>query len=366
MNELIDAASLEVLSRSESAPIPTDISALSRLPEDFWQKLEAEPYLYDIFQLLRRIDAQGGGAYLLGRAPQPSHDLLRLGQEPSLSFAPSTLAQVSQRAGSTLHEVSIFSFGLFGPNGPLPLHLTEYVRERLHHHQDRTLLAFSNIFHHRLISLFYRAWADAQPTVSLDRADNRRFDEYLSCLTGIGLPAQQKGDSLHVHSKHFMAGHLVRQGRDPEGLSKILQNYFNVPVRIVENVPHWLRIEKSEQARLQEGRRVPRLGESAFLGVAMRDIQHKFRIELGPMSQQDYERFLPGAEYCKQLRDWVRQYVGIEFVWEVRLILAKDQLNGVQLGGGQRLGLSSWMENPQRQHDANDLVFSPEPQEIPY
>ncbi|AHG20838.1 hypothetical protein Z042_15415 [Chania multitudinisentens RB-25] len=345
--------------------MPKRINALYRLPDDFWQKLEEAPYQYDLFQLLRRIDAQGGQPYMLGRAPQPSHDLLRLGQEPSLSFAPSTLAQVSQRAGSALHEVSIFSFGLFGPNGPLPLHMTEYVRERLYHHQDRTLLAFSNLFHHRLISLFYRAWADAQPTVSLDRADNRRFDEYLSCLTGIGLPAQRSGDSLNTHAKHFMAGHLVRHGRDPEGLSKILQDYFNVSVRIVENVPHWLCIEKREQARLQAGRGVPRLGESAFLGIAMRDVQHKFRIELGPMSQQNYDRFLPGAEFCIQLRDWVRQYVGIEFSWEVRLILAQDQLSGTQLGGNQRLGLSSWMENPQRQHDANDLTFSPEPLETP-
>ncbi|WP_037385192.1 type VI secretion system baseplate subunit TssG [Serratia sp. DD3] len=361
MNECHDITETGLLPPST----PARINSLYRLPDDFWQQLEKAPYQYDLFQLLRRIDAQGGQPYLLGRAPRPCHDLLRLGQEPSLSFAPSTLAQVNQRTGSSLHEVSIFSFGLFGPNGPLPLHMTEYVRERLYHHQDRTLLAFSNLFHHRLITLFYRAWADAQPTVSLDRTEGRRFDEYLSCLTGIGLPAQQGGDSLNTQAKHFMAGHLVRHGRDPEGLGKILQDYFNVPVRIIENIPHWLPIEKREQARLQAGRSSPRLGESAFLGIAMRNVQHKFRIELGPMSQQDYDRFLPGAEFSKQLRDWVRQYLSLEFVWEVRLILAKDCLSGTQLGGGQRLGLSSWMEDPQRQHDVNDLTYSPEPLETP-
>ncbi|WP_051916587.1 MULTISPECIES: type VI secretion system baseplate subunit TssG [unclassified Serratia (in: enterobacteria)] len=358
-HEIIETGSLP---SSGLAPI----NSLSRLPNNFWQTLEKTPYRYDLFQLLRRIDAQGGQPYLLGCAPRPRDDLLRLGQEPSLSFAPSTLAQVNPRAGSSLYEVSIFSFGLFGPNGPLPLHMTEYVYERLHHHQDRTLLAFSNLFHHRLITLFYRAWANAQPTVSLDRPDNRRFDEYLSCLMGIGLPAQRARDSLSMHAKHFMAGHLVRHGRDPEGLGKILQDYFNVPVRIIENVPHWIRIEKREQARLGAGRGVPRLGESAFLGIAMRDIQHKFCIELGPMSQQDYDRFLPGAVFSERLRDWVRQYVGIEFVWEVRLILAKDRLDGIQLGGTQQLGLSSWMENPHRQDDVNDLTYSPEPLETPF
>ncbi|AKL43366.1 MULTISPECIES: type VI secretion system baseplate subunit TssG [Serratia] len=345
---------------------PPQINALYRLPDDFWPRLRGAPYKHDLFQLLRRIDAQGGQPYLLGRAPLPRHEMLRLGQEPSLSFAPSTLAQVAPRANSPLHDVSIFSFGLFGPNGPLPLHLTEYVRERVYHHQDTTLLAFTNLFHHRLTLLFYRAWADAQPTVSLDRPDNRRFDEYLSSLIGIGQPAQQERDSINAHAKHFMAGHLIRHSRDPEGLSKILQQYFKVPVRIVENVPHWLRVEPREQARLKAGRGAPRLGESAFLGIAVRDIQHKFRIELGPMPQRDYNRFLPGADLCRQLRDWVRQYLGIEFVWEVRLILAKEQAHGLQLGGAQRLGLSSWLADDRRQRDLDDLIFSPEPLENPF
>jgi len=351
---------------SETALAPPRITALHRLPEDFWLRLSQAPYKHDLFQLLRRLDAQGGQSYLLGRAPLPRHEMLRLGQEPSLSFAPSTLAQVSPRPQSPLHDVSIFSFGLFGPNGPLPLHLTEYVRERVYHHQDTTLLAFANLFHHRLTLLFYRAWADAQPTVSLDRPDNRRFDDYLSSLIGIGQPAQRERDSINAHAKHFMAGHLIRHSRDPEGLSKILQQYFKVPVRIVENVPHWLRVEKREQARLKAGRGAPRLGESSFLGIAVRDIQHKFRIELGPMSLHDYTRFLPGAELCRQLRDWVRQYLGIEFVWELRLILEKDQLQGTQLGGAQRLGLSSWLADAHRLRALDDLTFSPEPLEKPF
>ncbi|MBT1136451.1 type VI secretion system baseplate subunit TssG, partial [Pseudomonas sp. PAH14] len=128
---------------------------------------------YDLFQLLRRIDAQGSERYPLGRAPLPKFEPLRIGQQPSMGFAPSTVAEVRQREENGLHDVSILSFGLFGPNGPLPVHMTEYARERIHHHQDHSLSAFADLFHHRLTLLFYRAWADAQPAVSLDRNDNR-------------------------------------------------------------------------------------------------------------------------------------------------------------------------------------------------
>ncbi|MFD1200015.1 type VI secretion system baseplate subunit TssG [Brucella gallinifaecis] len=336
------------------------IDAPSRLPDDFWSQLCSVPYKHDLFQLLRRLDAQGGQPYPLGRAPLPRYEMFRLGQEPSLSFAPSTLAHVAPRANSELHDVSIFSFGLFGPNGPLPLHLTEYARERAYHYQDTTLRAFANLFHHRLILLFYRSWADVQPTVTQDRRDNRHFDDYLSNLIGTGPLVRQQRDSISPHTKYFMAGHLIRHGRDPEGLSKILQHTFKVPVRIVENVSHWLQIAPGEQTCLKAGRGASRLGESTFLGIAVRDVQHKFRIELGPMSQKNYDRFLPGAKLSRQLRDWVRQYLGIEFVWDVRLILAKEQPQGTQLGGMQRLGLSSWLTCTKEKTDRDDLIFSPE------
>ena len=186
---------------SDAATAPLRVHRLTKLPETFWHGVRQTPWRYDLFQLLRRIDAQGGERYPLGRAPLPKFEPLRIGQQPSMSFAPSTLAEVSLREESGLHEVSILSFGLFGPNGPLPVHMTEYARERIHHHQDTSLSAFVDLFHHRLTLLFYRAWADAQPAVSLDRADNKRFEGYLASLIGMGhpsfLPDKERSHLLH-------------------------------------------------------------------------------------------------------------------------------------------------------------------------
>lgn len=332
------------------------------LPDDFWLMLENRPYDHDLFQVLRRIDAQAGLEWPLGRAPHPRREPLRLGQQPSLSFAPSTLAAAGPLDHSPRHRLLIYSFGLFGPNGPLPLHFTEYIRERCLHHQDSTLLDFLNLFHHRLILLFYRAWANAQPTVTLDREDDQAFTRYLSALTGMGAGSLQARDSLPTHSKYFMAGHLVRQQPDAEGLGKILRDYFQVPARIVENVPVWLAIAPHQQTRLEADRPL-QLGREVFLGRAVRDVQHKFRIELGPMSFEEYQRFLPGESQAIALRDWVRHYAGIEYLWDVRLILRRDEVRRTTPGGGQRLGLDSWLRNPDADEHAGDLIFSPEPLE---
>lgn len=336
------------------------IHRLTPLADVFWLEVTAAPWRYDLFHLLRRIDAQGGERYPLGRAPLPKFESLRIGQTPSMGFAPATLASAQKRANSAVHEISILSFGLFGPNGPLPVHMTEYARERIHHHQDDSLSAFADLFHHRLTLLFYRAWADAQPTVSLDRADNRRFERYLASLIGMGQPGQLEKGDLSPHARFTHAGHLSRHGRDPEGLEKILRNYFKVPVNIISNVPQWMPLTSREQAQLGAGRRLPRLGVSAFLGVAVRDVQHKFRLEIGPLSAAEYARFLPGENAVNELRDWIRQYLGIEYAWDVRVLIRGDEIPGTVLSGDGKLGYSTWLGHQPAPAPRGDLVFSVE------
>ncbi|WP_380180332.1 type VI secretion system baseplate subunit TssG [Kalamiella sp. sgz302252] len=336
----------------------SDNNEAQRLSATFWSELSAAPWRYDLFAMLRRLDAQGGHAFPLGRAPQPRHEPLRLGQQPSLAFAPSTLAEVRQRDDSPLYDVSILSFGLFGPGGPLPLHLTEYARDRLFNQQDGSLVAFANLFHHRLTLLFYRAWANAQPVVSLDRPDTGSFERYLASLTGAGLPAQMAAPNRHAF--FAAAGHLCRQIQDAEGLEKMLHHYFRLPVKIVENVTGWMRIAVREQARLKAGRGMPRVGESAFLGLAARSVQHKFRIELGPLPLKTYNQFLPGATGASELLNWLRRYVGIEFEWELRLLLASEEVKGIKVGNPARLGYSSWLGKQPRPAPRGDLTYSPE------
>src|SRR4029079_4177239 len=121
-------------------------------------------------------------------------------------------------------------YGLFGPNGPLPMHITEYARERLRHHGDATLCRFLDIFHHRFIALFYRAWAQAQPHVNYDRPKDDRFAGYIGAFLGIAPETMRSRDTLPDLAKFFHVGALIRQVRNSEGLMHILQPFLLVPV----------------------------------------------------------------------------------------------------------------------------------------
>jgi len=335
---------------------PHCMSADAPRLDAWWQRLRAAPYAYDLFQALRWLDALSPSAAPLGRAARPRDESVRLGVEPSLGFAPAMLAGV--RDGGAHPHLAIRGFGLFGPNGPLPLHLTEYARERAKQYDDPTFAAFADVFHHRLILLFYRAWADAQPAVSLDRPGRARFDAYLASLIGRAAPeaAKRSHEGIAPHAQYFHAGHLVRHTRNPEGLAQILRRHFGVPVRIVEHVAQWLPLENSQRCALGATRSTAPLG-SAALGVAVRDAQSRIKIVLGPLTLAEYRRFLPGGAAARALAQWVRDYVGIEFDWDVQLELAPEEVPALALGSRETLGLSAWIGRRLDPAPARDLVL---------
>jgi type VI secretion system protein ImpH len=132
----------------------------------FLQRLAAEPHAFDFYQTLRRLESLHPELPRLGTAARPADEPIRLGQEPSLAFAPAPIAAVKAVARGQGMRLVQRIFGLLGPNGPMPRHLTEYARERELHKQDVTFSRFLDMFGHRMGLLFYRAWAQAQPTVS--------------------------------------------------------------------------------------------------------------------------------------------------------------------------------------------------------
>jgi type VI secretion system protein ImpH len=346
-----EAANAETAAPAQAAyPDPVDA-------DPFWQKLAAAPYNADLFAVLRWVDSRRKKGPRLGRASRPHFDPIRLGQEPTLAFAPSTIANVVQD-GSGRPRLNIYSFGLFGPNGPLPLHLTEYTRDRVRRFNDTTLIRFADIFHHRLILLFYRAWADAQPTVNMDLEEADRFTNYVASLIGYGQPGMRKRDVIADHAKLFHAPHLVRQTRNPEGLAKILAGYLKVPVEVEEFISHWISLTTSEQTRLTAFNGNNRLGEDTVLGDRVLDAQHKIRLRIGPMPYERYRQMLPGGISIKQIQAWIKNYVGIEFIVDLQLVLQKDEVPKAQLGSSSQLGWTTWLgERPSARH-ADDLTIN--------
>jgi type VI secretion system protein ImpH len=324
----------------------------------FFAAVGQAPYAFDFYQTLRRLECLFDPRPRWGEALRPIDEPVRLGQDPDLTFAPATLASFEPARGARPPRLQVRHFGLLGPNGPMPLHFTEYVRERLRNASDPTASRFLDVFHHRFLALFYRAWAQAQPHVSRDRPEQDRFAAYIGAFIGLAPPAFRHRDFVPDEAKLFHCGALIRHVRNAEGLAAILTQFFRVPVEIEEYVGHWLVLGATERTYL--GRAGARLGAGAVAGGRVWDRQHKFRIHLGPLTLAEYESFLPGGRLLRKLVDWVRQYFCIEFDWDVRLQLREAEVPALALGAGRRLGWTSWLGKRSAGTDAADLCLHAE------
>lgn len=320
------------------------------------ERLAQDARRYDFFVLARFLEAAQPEKPPIGTAQKPPEDVARFGQKPDLAFAPSTVESVD--LSQSPPKVFVRFMGLLGPNGPLPLHITEYARDRVVNRRDGTLASFLDIFNHRMIALFYRAWAVNQQSVALDRHEGR-FTAYVASLMGMGMESLRHRNAVPDGAKLHYAGRLAFPTSNAEGLQAILAEFFGVPVEIEEFVGQWADLAREYRCELGRSRETGLLGGTAILGERVWDCQQRFRVKMGPMGLEDYERLLPGGDSFRRLEAWVHDYAGTGLAWDVRLVLRAEDVAPAQLGRRGRLGWTTWLLSGRMERDADQLVVAP-------
>jgi type VI secretion system protein ImpH len=329
------------------------------LPQPMFKQMEAEPHRFDFFASMRALQVAFSRWPKIGASISLSEDYARMRQEPDMAFAPRTIR--SFKFGEPDHPevpsiISVNFLGLFGPNGPLPLHFTDYVLSRLRE-GDAALATFADVFQHRSLTFFFRAWAVHQKTVDLDRPEESRFANYIASFIGLGMPSLRDRDAVPDMAKLYFSGRLACSQRNPEGLAAILSEYFGVPCEILSFVGHWITIPESDSCRLGDSPASGTLGVSAIIGSRVFQYQTKFRVRLGPMRLADLQRLLPGQLSWKQLQAWVANYIGHEFLWDAQYVLLADEVPQTQLGSGSMLGWTTWIITRKPGHDVDDVIL---------
>jgi type VI secretion system protein ImpH len=326
----------------------------------------AEPWAYDYFALMRRLESLAQPAPRWGKALLPGAEAVRVAQEPSLAFAPAAFSRFEPANAGAPPRLREQFFGYLGPNGPLPIHLSDFIRERALNHGDRASLAFLDIFLHRFALHFYRAWAQARPVTAMDRPGEDGFRRQVGAFAGVGTPARQRRDEVRDDARLHFSGHLTRRVRNAESVESVLRAYFDVPARLEPWVGHWMRLPAAETTRLGGGRALaPRdaaaraMGRGAVLGRQVWDRQHRVRLHLGPLTFAQYRDFLPDGTAQPALQRWMQQLLGDELYWDACLILRKQETPptrlGARTGNAPRLGWVSWLGHRARSRDAADV-----------
>ncbi len=320
-----------------------------------FRRLVDSPGNHHIFMALRIIEAQFDDRPRMGESRRPHEDRMRLGQEPRMAFPPTTISAV-KASGAAPGKLTNRFFGFFGPHGPLPIHMTEYARERQINHRDASFVGFADMLTHRMMSLLYRAWVTGEPAVDFDRGAETGFSRHVAALAGYHGAGQRNRDAMPDLAKRHFTGLLSTNVKNAEGLVAILSGFLDAPVRMQEFVGSWLELEPDDRWQLGSG---GGLGQTTSIGMRVWTRNAKFRLIVGPVSSDAYERLLPGQPTMEKLAAIVRNYVGDALDFDVNLVLKARDVKPTVLGQGTRLGHTSWLGKRRSTADADDLFLEP-------
>jgi type VI secretion system protein ImpH len=354
--------------------------------------LRREPYRFGFFQAVRVLERLFPERQSVGGDVEPSEECARFRAHLSLVFPPSEIHDIHDRGDQRPLSVTVAFMGLTGPSGVLPRFYTETLLERVRQ-KDRTLADFLDLFNHRLISLFYRAWQKNRFWVAFERAevagrgyrsDSARhrafvtevrprldpFSQSLLELAGMGPGSLRYRASerreLRARSRiedatlRFYAGLLAQQHRSASGLEGMLQDFFGVAVSVRQFVGQWLLLDEENQTQLSDGG-CTQLGSTAIAGQRFWDVQSKFRVRIGPLGFDQFCAYLPSGNAYRQLADLARLYAGPALDIDLQLVLRAEEVPCCQLSSSPRheprLGWNTWVCSDAFTHDADDAVL---------
>jgi type VI secretion system protein ImpH len=311
------------------------------------ERLFEEFYKFSFYQavtLLERLAPEGDG---IGKELRPAREAVRFSVQPGFAFPPSDLSSLRVRDGESQPTLEVAFFGLIGPSGVLPHWYNELAAERKSQ-KDGAMAAFFDIFQHRLLSLFYLAWKKYRFPVSYRPDAKDRFSFYLKSLVGLGTEHLNDRLGLPEESPMYYGGLLSRSIPTAAAVSATVAYYFGVAAQIEQFVERLITLEPGDRTTI--GRANSSLGIDTICGSQVWENQTKFRLNIGPMPFESYLRFLPSGDRLGPLFSLVRYQVGIEYEFEVRVILNRASVPpcrlGVAEGGASRLGWSAWLQAP--------------------
>jgi type VI secretion system protein ImpH len=346
---------------TESGTVNADLKNSNLKNCEAEEKLRREPYSFDFFQAVRLLERFRPERSSVGRFTHPETEVARFGAHASLAF-PASQIQEAEWPDDAPVRMTVNFMGLTGPEGVLPNPFTSLIIERLKA-SDFALRDFLDIFNHRMISLFYRAWRKYRFDVACEQGERDLFSRHLLSLIGLGTDGMRDRQAVSDDSLIYYAGLLAQRPRSAQALKQILADYFDVPVAIEQFSGGWYRLDPDTQSRLsEENNDSGELGFGAVVGDEMWNQQSRAQIVVGPLSLERYADFLPNGKSFEPLRAWVRFFSNDEWDFEVRLILEREQVPACTLGAdgvsGPQLGWVSWVKSKPFGRDPGDTVLA--------
>jgi type VI secretion system protein ImpH len=343
------------------------------------EQFQEEPYRFEFFQTIRMLETwlkKNGVDHKNAIA-----EYVRFKNRVSLSFPASELEAVNfdyksedieaeeqltldnLLAEGELEQINITPafMGFLGTNGALPIHYTQRVADQILYERDDSTKAFLDTFTTRAVNLFYEAWKKYRLDLKYDKTQHDEFLSLLLSIAGVGqesLKNRLNDDRVFDESIAYFASAFRHRPVSSEMMERVLCDYFKVPIKVTQFIGGWYNVPENQQTRLSDTGAV--LGGGAMVGERVWQRDLCIRLTIGPMKHDVFQDFLPTKAVSHALKQVLTLFTGLAIEYEVELVLAKEDVSGVQIGGeggGAMLGWNSFVMTEAPEEDRNDVRY---------
>jgi type VI secretion system protein ImpH len=310
-------------------------------------RLLAEFYEYTFYKAVHLLESIFPQKKPLGQGASPESEPVRFSVKPGLIFPPSDIANLWAGDEDGLLRMDVAFLGLIGPSGILPHWYNELALDR-NRKRDHSLTAFFDVFHHRLVSLFYLAWKRNRFPENYLPGGRDKLSKHMLSLIGLGTPGLLERLGLPAESLIFCSGLLSRPTPSVAAIAAVVGYLADTRVWVDQFIERLLPIDPEDRTQL--GMANGNLGINAVCGSYAWECQSKFRVNIGPMTYRRFLRFMPSGDSLQQLFALIKYQAGPEYEFDVGVYLKREEVPpctiGMETQASPRLGWSTWVKNP--------------------
>ncbi len=312
------------------------------------KQLHEEVYRFDFFKAVHLLEMFAGRT--TGAGLSPAYDPVHFKVKPGIGFPASDIQQIKTNGNGSAPQMMVNFIGLIGPKGVLPDWYNAHALNR-NYYKDYSFTDFLDLFHHRLISLFYMAWKKYRLAENYRRDGSDPISGTLANLAGISKREKAADPEFFLHAQKrltFFCGLTARTVPTAAALKTIVGHAVGAPVHIEQFVERLIPIH--EQDRTCLGCKNSTLKKDALCGRNIRDASSFFSIRIGPISWERYLAFAPRSSNLEMTRRLIAYLAGIEYEFDIKLIIRGDDIPALRLGAKMQppiLGRTVTLRQPQ-------------------